>query len=73
MCPLNLAGPIRLGGCRSNYRETTRAEGVSYDQLHRFVAAAGVWDEAALDQALVTEVGWLVGVLIVLEGAVFKA
>jgi SRSO17 transposase len=37
-----------------------RAEGVSYDRLHHFIAA-GIWDSAPLEQALVAEADRLLG------------
>jgi SRSO17 transposase len=62
MCPLYVAGLIDPGDRKSVQPMATRAsEGeVTYDQLHHFVAA-GVWDSAPLEAALLKEADRLVG------------
>src|SRR5476649_3025508 len=51
MCPLYVAGLIGPGDRKSVQPMAMRAGGVDYDQLHHFVAA-GVWDSAPLEAAL---------------------
>jgi SRSO17 transposase len=51
MCPVYIAGLIGPGDRKSVQSMATRAGEVSYDQLHHFVAA-GVWDSAPLEAAL---------------------
>jgi SRSO17 transposase len=51
MCPLYVAGLIGLGDRKSIQPMAARADGVPYDRLHHFIAA-GIWDEAPLQQAL---------------------
>ena len=60
MCPPYLAGLIGLGDRKSVHPMAARADGVPYDRLHHFIAA-GIWDEAPLQQALVGEADRLVG------------
>ena len=60
MCPLYVAGLIGPGDRKSVQPMAARAGGVSYDQLHHFVAA-GVWDSAPLEAALLKEADSLVG------------
>ncbi|WP_183570657.1 transposase, partial [Methylorubrum rhodinum] len=51
MCPPYVAGLIGLGDRKSIQPMAARADGVSYDRLHHFIAA-GIWDEAPLQRAL---------------------
>jgi SRSO17 transposase len=60
MCPLYVAGLIGPGDRKSVQPMAARADEVGYDQLHHFVAA-GVWDSAPLDAALLKEADRLVG------------
>lgn len=60
MCPLYIAGLIGPGDRKSVQPMAARAGEVDYDQLHHFVAA-GVWDSAPLERALLTEADRLVG------------
>jgi SRSO17 transposase len=60
MCPLYVAGLIGPGDRKSIQPMAARAGGVGYDQLHHFVAA-GVWDSAPLEAALLKEADGLVG------------
>lgn len=60
MCPLYVAGLIGLGERESVQPMAARAEGVSYDRLYHFIAA-GIWDSAPLEQALVAEADRLLG------------
>ena len=60
MCPLYVAGLIGLGDRKSVQPMAARAGGVHYDRLHPFIAA-GIWDEAPLQQALLGEADRLVG------------
>ena len=60
MCPLYIAGLIGPGDRKSVQPMAARAEEVGYDQLHHFVAA-GVWDSAPLEAALLKEADRLVG------------
>lgn len=60
MCPLYIAGLIGPGDRKSVQPMAARAGAVGYDQLHHFVAA-GVWDSAPLERALLTEADRLVG------------
>ena len=60
MCPLCVAGLIGPGARKSVQRMAARAREVGYDQLHHF-AAAGVWDSAPLEAALLKEADRLVG------------
>ncbi len=57
MCPLYIAGLIGPGGRKSVQPTAARAGEVGYDQLHHFVAA-GVWDSAPLETALLTGGGF---------------
>ena len=59
MCPLYVAGLIGPGDRKSVQPMATRAGEVGYDQLHHFVAA-GVWDSAPLEAALLKEADCLV-------------
>ena len=60
MCPLYIAGLIGPGDRKSVQPMAARAGEVGYDQLHHFVAA-GVWDSAPLEAALLKEADRLVG------------
>src|SRR6202521_4881941 len=60
ICPLYVAGLIGPGDRKSVQPMAARASGVGYDQLHHFVAA-GVWDSAPLEAALLKEADSLVG------------
>lgn len=60
MCPLYIAGLIGPGDRKSVQPMAARSGGVGYDQLHHFVAA-GVWDSAPLEAALLKEADRLVG------------
>ena len=60
MCPLYVAGLIGPGDRKSVQPMAARAGEVGYDQLHHFVAA-GVWDSAPLEAALLKEADGLVG------------
>ncbi len=60
MCPAYIAGLIGPGDRKSVQPMATRAGEVSYDQLHHFVAA-GVWDSAPLEAALLKKADDLVG------------
>jgi len=60
MCPLYIAGLIGPGDRKSVQPIAARAGDVGYDQLHHFVAA-GVWDSAPLEAALLKEADRLVG------------
>lgn len=60
MCPLYVAGLIGLGDRKSVQPIAARSDGVPYDRLHHFIAA-GIWDEAPLQQALLYEADRLVG------------
>src|SRR5450432_2055991 len=60
MCPLYIAGLIGPGDRKSVQPMAARAGEVGYDQLHHFVAA-GVWDSAPLEAALLKEADSLVG------------
>src|ERR1700733_8455516 len=60
MCPLYVAGLIGPGDRKSAQPMAARASEVGYDQLHHFVAA-GVWDSAPLETALLKEADSLVG------------
>src|ERR1700721_4027804 len=59
-CPLYVPGFICPGDRKSVQTSAARASGVGYDQLHHFVAA-GVWDSAPLEAALLKEADRLVG------------
>ncbi|UAJ12209.1 IS701 family transposase [Glacieibacterium megasporae] len=60
MCPAYVAGLIGPGDRKSVQPMAARDDAIGYDQLHHFVAA-GVWDSAPLDAALLTEADRLVG------------
>lgn len=60
MCPAYIAGLIGPGDRMSVQPMAARAGEVGYDQLHHFVAA-GVWDSAPLEAALLKEADRLVG------------
>src|SRR3978361_405855 len=60
MCPAYIAGLIGPGDRKSVQPMAARAAEVGYDQLHHFVAA-GVWDSAPLEAALLKEADRLVG------------
>ena len=60
MCPLYIAGLIGPGDRKSVQPMAARAGDVGYDQLHHFVAA-GIWNSAPLEAALLNEADRLVG------------
>ena len=60
MCPAYVAGLIGPGDRKSIQPMASRGVEVGYDQLHHFVAA-GVWDSAPLEAALLKEADGLVG------------
>ena len=60
MCPAYVAGLIGPGDRKSIQPMASRAVEVGYDQLHHFVAA-GVWDSAPLEVALLKEADGLFG------------
>jgi len=60
MCPAYIAGLIGPGDRKSVQPMAARAGEVGYDQLHHFVAA-GVWDSAPLEAALLKKADGLVG------------
>ena len=60
MCPAYVAGLIGPGDRKSVQPMAARDNGVSYDQLHHFIAS-GVWDAAPLEAALLVEADKLVG------------
>ena len=60
MCPFYVAGLIGPGDRKSVQPMAARASEVGYDQLHYFVAA-GVWNSAPLEAALLKEADGLVG------------
>ncbi len=60
MCPAYVAGLIGPGDRKSVQPMAARSGEVGYDQLHHFVAA-GVWDSAPLETALLKEADGLVG------------
>src|ERR1700712_707150 len=60
MCPLYIAGLSGPGDRKSVQPMAARTGEVGYDQLHLFVAA-GVWDSAPLEAALLKEADRLVG------------
>jgi SRSO17 transposase len=60
MCPAYVAGLIGPGDRKSVQPLAARSAGVSYDQLHHFVAS-GAWDAAPLEAVLLTEADRMVG------------
>ena len=60
MCPVYIAGLIGPGDRKSVQPMAMRAGEIGYDQLHHFVAA-GVWDSAPLEAALLKKADGLVG------------
>jgi SRSO17 transposase len=60
MCPLYVAGLIGLCDRKSVQPIAARSDGVPYDRLHHFIAA-GIWDEAPLQQTLLVQADRLVG------------
>jgi SRSO17 transposase len=60
MCPAYIAGLIGPGDRKSVQPMAVRDASVTYDQLHHFVAA-GVWDSAPLETALLVEADKMVG------------
>src|ERR1700704_2195587 len=60
LCPAYMAGLIGPGDRKSVQPMATRAGEIDYDQLHHFVAA-GVWDSAPLEAALLKKADGLVG------------
>src|SRR4051794_11850736 len=60
MCPLYVAGLIGPGDRKSIQPMAARDGIVGYDQLHHFVAA-GTWDKAPVETALLKEADRLVG------------
>jgi SRSO17 transposase len=60
MCPAYIVGLIGPGDRKSVQPMAARDAGVSYDQLHHFIAN-GVWDAAPLEVALLAEADRQVG------------
>ena len=60
MCPAYVAGLIGPGDRKSVQPMAARDMGVSYDQLHHFIAS-GSWDAAPLEAALLIEADRMVG------------
>lgn len=60
MCPAYVAGLIGPGDRKSIQPMAAKAEDVSYDRLHHFIAA-GVWDSAPLEAALWQQADAMVG------------
>jgi len=60
MCPAYIAGLIGSGDRKSVQPMAARGGEAGYDQLHHFVAA-GIWDSAPLEAALLSEADKLVG------------
>src|SRR3954452_3571234 len=60
MCTLYVAGLIGPGERKSVQPIASPTPGADYDQLHHFVGG-GVWDEAALERALIVQADRLVG------------
>jgi SRSO17 transposase len=60
VCPAYIAGLIGPGDRKSVQPMAARDAGVTYDQLHHFVAS-GVWDAAPLERALLVEADRMVG------------
>ena len=60
MCPAYVAGLIGPGDRKSVQPMAARDNGVSYDQLHHFVAS-GVWDAAPLEAALLAKADSQIG------------
>lgn len=60
LCPAYLAGLIGPGDRKSVQPMAARDAGVTYDQLHHFIAS-GVWDAAPLEAVLLAEADRQVG------------
>ena len=60
MCPAYVAGLIGPGDRKSVQPMAARADDISYDQLHHFVAS-GLWDAAPLETELLSRADALVG------------
>src|SRR3546814_18392386 len=60
MCPVYSAGLIGPGDRKSVQPMAARGGEVGYDQPHHFLAA-GIWDSAPLEAALLAEADRLVG------------
>jgi SRSO17 transposase len=60
MCPAYVAGLIDAGDRKSIQPMAARDGGVSYDQLHHFIAS-GVWNAAPLENVLLAEADRIVG------------
>lgn len=60
MCPAYVAGLIGAGDRKSIQPMAARDSGVSYDQLHHFIAS-GVWNAAPLENVLLAEADRIVG------------
>lgn len=60
MCPAYVAGLIGPGERKSIQPMAARAAGVTYDQLHHFIAS-GVWDARPLENVLLAEADRLIG------------
>ena len=60
MCPVYIAGLIGPGDRKSVQPMAARTDAVGYDRLHHFIAA-GIWDSAPLEAALLREADRLVG------------
>lgn len=60
MCPAYVVGLVGPGDRKRMPPMASRGSGVSYDQLHHFIAS-GVWDAASLEDALLAEADSQVG------------
>jgi SRSO17 transposase len=60
MCPAYIAGLIGPGDRKSVQPMAARNTGVTYEQLHHFIAS-GAWDVALLETALLAEADRMVG------------
>jgi SRSO17 transposase len=60
MCPAYIAGLIGPGDRKSVQPMATRDAGVTYEQLHHFIAS-GVWDAEPLEAVLLAEADRMVG------------
>ncbi|MBS1035910.1 IS701 family transposase [Gluconobacter cerinus] len=60
MCPAYIAGLIGPGDRKSVQPMAARADEINYDRLHHFIAA-GIWDRALVEAALVKAADRLVG------------
>ena len=60
MCPAYIAGLIGPGDRKSIQPMAAKAEDISYDRLHHFIAA-GIWDSAPLEAVLWQQADAMVG------------